>query len=281
MFPGQSAPRLYHRVLEVLRTCIHRIRRFMRDVPGVGHASACQVLVQPLDRIEKVVRAPKPKSLPAVLTIDEVQGLLEEWDGVPGLVCTLLYGSGLRRCERIGAVGGAGGFACQPIHSHLLRLLEGLQLRMKDLDFARSEITIREGKAHKDPLTRLPAMLHEPLQGHLRRVREQHEADLKAGLGRAPLPDALLRKYPNADREWGWHWVFPASSHHLDRGTAIQHRHHLHESVLQKEVRPAACRAGIAKRVTPHTFRRSFAIHTIGGRLRHPDPARAAGAQGR
>jgi len=94
-------------------------------------------------------------------------------------------------------------------------------------------------------------------------MREQHAADWKGGLGRAPLPEALVRKYPNADREWDWQWVFPASSHYVDRGTGIQHRHHLHESVVQKEVRRAACRAGLAKRVTTRTFRHSFATHLL------------------
>jgi len=167
-------------------------RAHPRDLAGVGHASACHVLQQPLTRAE-------------------VEAVLTQLEGVPGLVCTLLYGSGLR-------------------------LLEGLPLRVKDLDFGRGEITIREGKGQKDPLTMLPPVLHEPLQDHLRRVREQHKADLEGGLGRAPLPEALVRKYPNADREWGWQWVFPASSLYLDRGTGIQHRHHLHESVVQKEV---------------------------------------------
>ena len=110
---------------------------------------------------------------------------------------------------------------------------------------------------------RLPAVLHQPLQQHLRRVREQHEADLKRGLGQVPLPDALVRKYPNADRKWGWQWVFPASSHCPDRSTGLRHRHHLHETVIQRAIHGAALRAGLAKRVTTHTFRHSFATHLL------------------
>jgi site-specific recombinase XerD len=116
-------------------------------------------------------------------------------------------------------------------------------------------------RAHKPE--RLPDVLRQLLQDHLRHVREQHEADLKGGLGRVRLPDALVRKYPNAEPQWGWQWVFPASSQYIDRGTGIQHRHHLHESVVQKEVRRAACRAGLAKRVTTHTFRHSFRAHLL------------------
>jgi hypothetical protein len=107
-------------------------------------------------------------------------------------------------------------------------------LRVKDLDFGRGETILRDVKGRVDHVTLLPEVLHLPLQDHLRLVREQHEADVALGLGRAPLPYALARKYPNGDREWSWQWVFPASSYYLDRQTGLRHRHHLHESVIQK-----------------------------------------------
>ncbi len=279
---GQPVPRLYDRVVEILRTrhysrrteqaYVHWIRRFIlfhapthpRELAegdvnrflthlamkeNVAASTQNQalaallflyehVLERPLDRIEGIVRARKPKRLPVVLTREEVEAILTHLDGAPLLVCTLLYGAGPR-------------------------LLEGLRLRVKDLDFGRGEITVREGKGQKDRVTMLPEALRQALQDHLRRVRQQHETDLKSGLGQAPLPDALARKYPNANREWGWQWVFPASSHYLDRRTGIRHRHHLHESVIQKAVHQAAHQAGLAKRVTTHAFRHSFATHLL------------------
>ncbi len=276
MLPGQPMPRLYDRVVEVLRArhysrrteqaYIHGIRRFVvfhnrthrRELADVNRflthlavkenvAASTQnqalaallflyepVLQQPLNRVEGVVRARKPKRLPVVLTREEVSAVLDRWDGVPRLVCTLLYDWGVR-------------------------LLEGLGLRVKDLDFRRGEITVRDGKGRRDRVTMLPEALHEPLLDHPRPVREQQETDLALGLGRAPLPDALMRKYPNADREWAWQWVFPASSHSLDRRTGIRHRHHLHESVIQRAVHEAVRRADMAKPATSHTFRHSFA----------------------
>ena len=151
------------------------------------------------------MRARRTRRSPIVLTPDEVQRLFAEMSGIPLLVCMLLYGSGMR-------------------------LGEALNLRVKDIDFGRGEITVREAKGRKDRITMLPATLSGPLKEHLQAVRRQHTQDLLAGLGRAPMPYALSRKYPTADREWAWQWVFPAGSHYLDKRTGIKHRHHLHSS---------------------------------------------------
>jgi integron integrase len=197
-----------------------------------------QVLEQPLDHIDGVVRANRPKRLPVALTREEVTLVLAQIEGVPRLVCMTLYGAGMR-------------------------LGEGLSLRVKDLDFGRGEILVRDGKGAKDRVTMFPAAARRPLERHLDGVRRQHREDLARGLGRVPLPSALRRKYARADREWGWQWVFPATSHYRDRETGIQHRHHLHDSVVQKAVRRAALAAGLAKHVTTHTFRHSFATHLL------------------
>jgi integron integrase len=196
------------------------------------------VLHRPLGRVEGVVRARRPRRVPVVLTREEVRAVLDSLDGTTRLVCALLYGSGLR-------------------------LLECLRLRVKDVEFQRNEITIRDGKGGKDRMTMLPATMKAPLQAHLGKVRRQHEKDLARDLGRAPLPDALARKYPGADRQWAWQWVFPASSHYVDAHTGVRHRHHLHESVIQRAVKEAARRAGLTKPASCHTFRHSFATHLL------------------
>jgi integron integrase len=188
--------------------------------------------------LDKLIRAKRPRRLPVVLTADEVDQVLGHLKGTVLLVCRLLYGSGMR-------------------------LLECLGMRVKDVDFQRNEITVRDGKGRQDRLTLLPATCSATLNDHLEQVRRLHEEDLRNGLGRAALPDALARKYPNADRQWGWQLVFPAASHYTDRRTGVRHRHHLHESVVQKEMGQAVRRTGLTKLATPHTLRHSFATELI------------------
>jgi integron integrase len=185
-----------------------------------------------------LVRAKRPRRLPVVLTRPEVSALLGALHGVNWVMAMLLYGAGLR-------------------------LQECLQLRVKDLDFTRNEIAVREGKGNKDRITMLPANLKGALAAHLERVRHVHERDLAAGFGRVQLPDALARKYPNADREWGWQWVFPASKICRDPRFGEPQRYHLHESVLQKAIHAAAREARIAGPVGPHTLRHGFATDLL------------------
>ena len=144
-----------------------------------------------------------------------------------------------------------------------LRVLECARLRVKDIDLARGEIVVREGKGRKDRVTMLPDAAREALARHLGAVREQHERDLRHGAGWVALPDALERKYPNAMNEWPWQWVFPATRTFVDRQTGRRHRHHFHETALQRAVKDAVRRAAIAKPASCHTLRHSFATHLL------------------
>jgi integron integrase len=197
-----------------------------------------EVLGKKIGLVEGVVRAKRPRRLPVVLTREEVKAVLGSLNGTPWLMTMLLYGGGLR-------------------------LMECCRLRVKDIDFPRNQITVRAGKGDKDRYTMLPATVKEPLWKRLEAVKRQHDEDLKKGLGRVVLPNALERKYPNAGKEWAWQWVFPAPKHYTDRITGERRRHHLHESVLQRAVKEAVVKAGLSKPAGCHTFRHSFATHLL------------------
>jgi len=185
-----------------------------------------------------LVRARKTTRLPVVLTREEVRLVLSELEAQPWLMASLLYGSGLR-------------------------LMECLRLRVADLDLQRNEITVRDGKGAKGRVTMLPSALNQPVRQHLLEVRRLHERDVAEGWGRVVLPAALDRKYPSAPTEWAWQWVFPQQRRWRDPVSGEQGRDHVHETVLQREVKIAVRRSGIAKHAGCHTLRHSFATHLL------------------
>ncbi len=228
------------------------IAAFLTDLATRGHASSStqnqaassllflyrDVLQVPIDAPQDILRPKKPRRVPVVLTRSEVRKVLNGLTGQPLLVCSLLYGSGLR-------------------------LLEALQLRMKDIELGRRELVVRAAKGGHERRTLLPDTLCDDVRRQMEWVRLQHLADVNLGYGWVAFPGSLASKYPNAARELAWQWLFPAKRRHVDEETGQTRRHHLHESVVQRAVTAAVRASGIPKRASSHTFRHSFATHLL------------------
>lgn len=199
-----------------------------------------RVLEQPLGELDPFVRAKRRRHIPIVLSREEVRKILGRLSGVPWLYLTMLYGGGLR-------------------------LMEGLRLRVQDVDLKNHRVTVRDGKGGKDRVTLLPKIVEPALQSHLAWVKEQHQMELNEGYGTVELPDALERKYPNAAKELGWQYVFPASKRSRDPRSDAIRRHHIYERTMQRAFKKALRAAGVHKHASCHTLRHSFATHLLMG----------------
>jgi len=243
---------LFHRKRHPLEMGAAEISEFLSDL-AVRHKVSSPTQTQALSAllflyrrvlglelpwIDTIVRARKPARLPVVLSVDEVQRLLAELDGVYWLIASLLYGSGLR-------------------------LMECLHLRVKDVDFDARQILVRSGKGQKDRVTVLANSCVAPLEAHLRWRRERHLLDLARGSGAVYLPNALAHKYASAARSWGWQYVFAANSDVYLAESGAHVRWHLHQSSVQHAVRQAVVRAGFTKPASCHTLRHCFATHLL------------------
>jgi integron integrase len=279
---GKSFPELYRKYLMVIRipeyainteksylSWINRFLRFhqkthpqdcaepevasfleylavQRKVAGATQAQAlnaivfffAKVLEKPLGEIGPFKRPKKPKRIPTVLNPGEIQSLFSQLHGMHSLMIRLMYGTGMR-------------------------VMECVRLRILDLDFSYRQIVVRESKGKKDRVVPMPDVLLNQLQKQVKWVEQIHRKDIEAGFGTVFLPEALARKYPNAERELRWQYLFPASRLAQNPRTGIMHRHHIHESAIQKAVKQAATKANILKRVTSHTMRHSFATHLL------------------